>query len=300
MSAAESRAFFSMVLGAVGDDKHIAAVDAAMKAQAAAKASGAAAAVEAAGWHPSKSSKSSFPSPGPYMMTPESAMAFLMGTRSLPDASPAEVRRTVGESLAFDAAQTAEIAAIRTEAAAGRVAEVGALLSRCAGKPHMQRMHAAAISSAAARGREAVVELALSRAPVDAIPAGDSELNSAFAKATAAGHAAVVARLLADRRLDPTVRDCEALALAVLNDRAAIMEMYLADPRFGPLAVAHVALPAAANTDKVELVKRLLLLVRVEDGQAIYDAAREAFDRGARLASMVLMKDPRFPKSKSK
>lgn len=117
--------------------------------------------------------------------------------------------------------------------------------------------------------------------------------SAALTAAAAAGHVALVARLLADARVDPAARHQQALIEACATGQAACVDMLLAHPRVDPSARGGEPLLWAAFGGNLSIIERLLADARVNAAARNSGALVAAAGKGHVDVVARLLADPR-------
>ena len=119
------------------------------------------------------------------------------------------------------------------------------------------------------------------------------DVTDVFTLAVSYGMYVLVAELLGDPRIDPTVNGNEAIITASEMGRTKIAELLVADPRVDPSDMENKAIRMAAKNGRTEAVALLLTDPRVDPSDCDNEALRNAHENGHTWTLSLLLRDPR-------
>ncbi|PRP75982.1 hypothetical protein PROFUN_01698 [Planoprotostelium fungivorum] len=135
---------------------------------------------------------------------------------------------------------------------------------------------------AAYRGHTETVQLLLSYPRVDP----SVKDNEAIVSAVIEGHSETVRLLLSDSRVDPAAQDNRAIKYAADEGHSETVQLLLSDPRVDPSADDNDAIRGAARRGHTETVRLLLTHSRVNPSAKDNEAIRKAASNGHHLVAI--------------
>jgi hypothetical protein len=151
-------------------------------------------------------------------------------------------------------------------------------------------------NSASLRGRVNIVECLLADTYCCPVSKTDKRVldaafnfQNAIIWASEAGYVRVVKLLLGDRRVDPSVKNCDALCRACKGGHVDVVKLLLTNKRVDPSASNDLALQFASEQGHVDVVKVLLADNRVDPTVSQSAALRLASRNGHTEITKVLL-----------